>query len=453
MIFFPNAQTFLQVGDYSISWSGILTIVGIYLVYMLSRKILKKEGSSNTMTEDLFIGSLFFGIAASRLFYCLQNLEFYSQHPLQILNLGDGGSAGMFGWIVGLLFVILYCRANHLSILRASDAILPNVFLGWGIASIQFEQKKMAEERLVAYLIQGITLETVLLFVGFILISVVYRSVKKRRRGSLTYVSLIGIGGSFLLHPQNLISVFLNFLLIGIGLAGYLGFIEKAMKKQKPVLLFDLDGTLLDTQPAIFYSFKKLFEHYAPETEVTDEVLNSVIGPPLETSIKKYFPKEDQDALVKEYRSHNREAHKTLVQPMEGCRELLQDLKERGYRMAIVSAKRKDMVELGCRQCGILDYFELILGSEEVKKHKPDPQGLFEACRLMKASKDNAVYIGDSSTDIEAARRAGMYSIGYIFNPDRKQKLLDSKPNAYVEHLLEIKEILKEDHAWTIDLM
>ena len=121
--------------------------------------------------------------------------------------------------------------------------------------------------------------------------------------------------------------------------------------------------------------------------------------------------------------------------------------------MAVVSAKRKDMVELGCRQCGILPYFEVILGSEEVTRHKPDPQGLFEACRIMKGSKDNAVYVGDSSTDIQAARNAGMYSIGYIFNPDRKQLLLDSKPNACVENLLEIKEILKEDHAWTSNLM
>ena len=71
----------------------------------------------------------------------------------------------------------------------------------------------------------------------------------------------------------------------------------------------------------------------------------------------------------------------------------------------------------------------------------------------MKVSKDNAVYVGDSPTDIQAAKNAGMYSIGYIFNQERKQALLDSKPNACVDDLLRIREILKEDHAWTNDLM
>lgn len=454
MIFFSDAETFFKMGNFSISWSLVLLGVGIYLCFMISREILKKEGTSYSLSEDLFVGTLFFGLLASRLFYCAYNLKTYLPDPIRIIQLSDGGFSFAWGFWVGLIFVFVYCRMNRLSLLRIADAIVPNIFLIGMMISVRFESGKKVEESILIYLKNGITVESILLFIGFLLISVVYRRTKKRKRGDLTYASLIGLSlVSLLTAKPHGIRLVLDFALMGVGIVGMLGFIDKAIKKQKPVLLFDLDGTLLDTQPAIFYSFTKLFEHYAPNVEVNQEILNSVLGPPLEASIQKYFPKEDTKALVTEYREYNIEAHKTLVKPMPKCQELLKACREEGFRMAIISAKRKDIVELGCKQCGILDYFEVILGSDEVTKHKPDPQGLLEACRLMKVSKDNAVYVGDSPTDIQAAQNAGMFAIGYFFNPARKQALIDSKPNACVDDLMQIKEILKEDHAWTTDLM
>lgn len=454
MIFFPDAETFFKAGDFAIGWNVILLILGIYITAMISRELLKKEGTSYALSEDLFVGTLFFGFLSTRVIYCLQNSEFYFSDYFQILNIGDGGFNEIAGFAGGLIFAVLFCKANHLSLLRIADAVLPNALLGGAVFSIHFERAKTAEESFFAYLKSGISMEGIVLILGFILISVLFRVSKKRRRGSLAYASLIWLSAVSLLdNKPGLTELLLELVLIGIGAAGLFGLIEKSMKKQKPVLLFDLDGTLLDTQPAIFYGFTKLFEHYAPDTQVTAEILNSILGPPIEDSVKKYFPKENTEALVKEYRRHNIAAHETLVHPMEGCAELLQSCKEAGYRMAVISAKRKDIVELGCRQCGILDYFEVILGGDEVKKHKPDPEGLFKACQKMKVSKDNAVYVGDSPTDIQAAKNAGMYSIGYIFNQERKQALLDSKPNACVDDLLRIREILKEDHAWTNDLM
>lgn len=445
MIYFLNNPVFLKLGNLSIEWLTIWGLISVHVVFLISREMLKREGTAYSYSEDLFIGTLVFGILFSRFVFCLMNdWNLYLSNPIQILDLRVGGFSLLGGLLGGLIFAELYCKMNRLSLLRTSDAIIPNLFCGYAIF---FIAKEILYETYSFY-IGGICL------LGFILISILCRCSKKRKRGTLTYLSLIwfGIVSLFVKSIRNQYMCGIVILII-VGIIGILGWMERIMKKEKPLILFDLDGTLLDTQPAIFYSFTKLFEHYAPQTKVSEEILNSVLGPSLESSIKKYFPKEDTNKLVNEYRKHNIEAHGTLVKPMDGCKELLEKLKADGYRMAIISAKRKDIVELGCRQCGILSYFEVILGSEEVERHKPDPEGLLKACQLMKGSKDHAIYVGDSVSDIQAAKNAGMYSIGYIFNPARKQQLLDSKPNACVDNLLDIIEIVKEDHTWTANLM
>lgn len=484
MSFFPDATTFLKIGDFTVKWYAVLILIGAYLAFMISRAMLKRNGTSYEAAEDLFLGCLAFGIIGARLWYCVfYDASYYFSNPINLLKVYEGGLAIQGGLIAGGLFAYCYCRANRLSFLRTADAVLPNVFLAqaigrWGNFVNQEAYGRVVEESFYnlfpewfksrmfidgAYREPTFFYESIGCLLGFVLFSVIYRRSKYRKRGSLAYSYLMGYGlirfwieavrsDSLMLGIFKMAQL-ISLAFIAIGVCGQLGLFDRLFKKRKPVLLFDLDGTLLDTQEAIFYSFTKLFEHYSPQTEVTKEILNSVLGPTLESSIRKYFPKEDTSKLVEEYRRYNVEAHKTLVKPMDGCAELLAKLTEEGYRMAIVSTKRKETVELGLDQFGLKDYFEVILGSEEVENSKPDPEGLFEACRIMKASKDNAVYIGDSATDIEAARRAGMYSIGVIFNPDRKQALQQAKPNRTIEHLSEIEEILKEEHAWTYNMM
>ena len=134
------------------------------------------------------------------------------------------------------------------------------------------------------------------------------------------------------------------------------------------------------------------------------------------------------------------------------CMESWESLKEEGYTLGIVSSKKKDMVEYGVQLIGLENQFEVIVGYDEVKKHKPSPEGIFIACKQLGYDHDNCIYVGDTSTDILAANNAGLYSVAYLTHPERRDAILDAKPNATIENLNELKELLKKDITWTRSL-
>lgn len=168
----------------------------------------------------------------------------------------------------------------------------------------------------------------------------------------------------------------ISVVFIVVGLLGMLGVFRKVMKNPKPVILFDLDGTLLNTEPAILKSYRELFKKYRTEEEFTRDKQLAVLGPSLQTMFAQYFPEQDAEQLVKEYREHNRAAHADLVKPMDGAVELLESLKAQGYKLGIVSTKVKEMVLLGLTLNHMDHYFDVIVGQDDVKNGKPDPEGI-----------------------------------------------------------------------------
>lgn len=89
-----------------------------------------------------------------------------------------------------------------------------------------------------------------------------------------------------------------------------------------------------------------------------------------------------------------------------------------------------------------------MLGKEDLPQPKPKADGLMKACRLLHTEFDNVVYIGDNPSDIAAAKNMAAYSIGYTNDPKQKEALIQSMPCAFVEDLLEIETLLKEDRTW-----
>lgn len=245
----------------------------------------------------------------------------------------------------------------------------------------------------------------------------------------------------------------ISVIFIVVGLLGMLGVFRKLMKNPKPVILFDLDGTLLNTEPAILASYRELFKKYRTEEEFTRDKQLAVLGPSLKAMFAEYFPDQDADELTKEYREHNRAFHADLVKPMDGAVEMLDYLKAEGYKLGIVSTKIKEMVLLGLTLNQMEGYFDVIIGQDEVKNGKPDPEGILTACRMMNEGHDSVIYVGDSPMDIQAARNAGVFSVGYLFNPERREQLENEKPNRIIDDLRQIEILVKEDLTWTSNMM
>jgi pyrophosphatase PpaX len=177
-----------------------------------------------------------------------------------------------------------------------------------------------------------------------------------------------------------------------------------------PVVLFDLDGTVIDSGAIILASMRHAAETVVGGEWSDTELMKAVGGPGLEAQMIALDP-DRVDELVRIYRAHNEPLHDTL----EYCGNIdvvLAELLERGHRLGIVTAKRRVTVELAFAKLPLEHLFEVVVGGDETARHKPDPAPLLLALERLGASAEDAVYVGDSPFDMQAAKAAGLYAIG-----------------------------------------
>jgi pyrophosphatase PpaX len=208
-----------------------------------------------------------------------------------------------------------------------------------------------------------------------------------------------------------------------------------------PVVLFDLDGTVIDSGAIILASMR----HAAREVlgvEVPDEQLMAAVGGPgLEAQMQALSP-DRADELVTVYRAHNEPLHDELV-CCAGMDEVLVRLKDEGRRLGIVTAKRRQTVELAFARIPIEHLFETVVGGDETKKHKPDPEPLLLALERLGAAPDEAVYVGDAPFDVKAAKAAGLYSVGVSWGGIHGRERLEAEePDALVDAPEELLGVL-----------
>jgi pyrophosphatase PpaX len=167
----------------------------------------------------------------------------------------------------------------------------------------------------------------------------------------------------------------------------------------------------------------------------------AVGGPGLEAQMRALSP-DRADELVDVYRAHNEPLHDELV-CCAGMDEVLVDLKEEGRRLGIVTAKRRQTVELAFARIPIAHLFETVVGGDETERHKPDPAPLLLALERMGARADQAAYVGDAPFDIKAAKAAGLFSIGVTWGGIHARERLEAEePDALVTTTGELLAVL-----------
>ena len=176
------------------------------------------------------------------------------------------------------------------------------------------------------------------------------------------------------------------------------------------VVLFDLDGTVVDSGGIILASMRHATRTVLAREYTDAELLANVGGPGLEAQFRA-LDEDRVDELVSVYRAHNEPLHDTL-EACAGMEDLLATLKHQGRRLGVVTAKRRSTVELAFARIPLAHNFDTFVGGDETLHHKPHPEPLLLALDRLAASPDEAAYVGDSPYDMQAARAAGMYAIG-----------------------------------------
>jgi phosphatidylglycerol:prolipoprotein diacylglycerol transferase len=487
MEFFPDLRTFLRIelGGFTlnIAWYALLILTGAILAYYLSVKNAKKLGYSKQLLEDFFFMMMPLVIVGARIWYVVFEWDQYSGNPMKIFEIWEGGLAIHGGLVTGIVFAYFYFRKKGVNLLRVGDCIMPNVLLGqvigrWGnflnqeaygeIVSADYFNGFPSFIKDNMY-INGAYRQPMFLYegignlIGFFLITVVYKRWGRKRSGDLIYAYIVwyGIVRFFVeifrtdalmlggIRVAQLTSI--GFILI--GLLGILGVYNKVFKKfypfrkEKPVILFDADGTLIDSENDVFLCFNHTLKTNL-DFEISFEKFKTLAGMTMENMFKEVIPEGKKHlniVMTEKYRKYyvdeNHVFDTTTI--FEGVTETLKDLKEQGFLMAIVSSKAQRVLDYMIEHFKFTE-FDLVVGSGAGSfKHKPDPEILNYTLDKFNASPKDAVMIGDAGTDILAGKNANMDTIAVTYGFDVKENLVKCNPTFVIDKFSELTKIIK----------
>lgn len=207
-------------------------------------------------------------------------------------------------------------------------------------------------------------------------------------------------------------------------------------------LLFDFDGTLLDTNDLILETFMHVLEEKFPGQYTKNDCLQ-FIGPSLYQTFSQITPNE-VDEMVAKYRAWNELHHDEFVKQYDGVVETLEELHKRGIRLAIVSTKISANIMRGLNVLGVTHLFEQIIGMDHVVHVKPHPEPVLKALDLLGVEKDEVIMIGDNSHDIEGGKNAGVKTAGVAWSIKGVEFLKSYHPDYILNHMSDLLTIVSD---------
>ncbi len=481
MKFFPDRQTLISVGPLEIKYYAVFILLGAITAYLVSSRNLKKKGYSKEIAEDLFFGALLSGVLGARLWYVVfYDLSSYIQNPLQILNFMEGGLAIHGGLFFGVLYGLYFAKQRKIQFLHLADHILYTVLIAqalgrWGNFMNQEAFGPVVDENFFAllptfikdgmfiggsYRMPTFLMESALNIFGFLVIHFGLHERNHYKKGDLVYAYLIWYG-IVRFYIESFRTDYLPFFQTGLKVAqvtsvafivivliGYFGLFRKLFKSKKPIIIYDFDGTLMDTENNIKQAFLHVLKDQSLKVELTDEVLDSFIGPTLSESFEKVVVQPNMDELISQYRLKAVELHPSTVKPMTQAMESLKELKELGYPIAIASNKKTEMIKLALDQTGMIEYIDLFVGPDNVEYLKPDKRVVQTIVNQLNGYHDNVLFVGDSVVDMKTGINANAYTIGFTSNGNRFEQLQSAKPNRIIKSIDKVNSIVKEERQW-----
>jgi phosphoglycolate phosphatase len=220
--------------------------------------------------------------------------------------------------------------------------------------------------------------------------------------------------------------------------------------KQYPLLVFDWDGTLVDSIERIVTSLQHASKH-AADTEISETKAKNVIGLGLTEAIAQLHPELDEqfDAsklknIAEAYRQHYLYDNPIPAPLFAGVNELLTDLRNDGYMLAISTGKSRAGLEQSINEHRLAEYFATSRCAGE-NKSKPHPEMLHEILHQLNFSATQALMIGDSEHDLKMANNANMPSIGVIQGVHDRAMLARHNPLACLSNITDLSDYLKHN--------
>jgi len=210
-------------------------------------------------------------------------------------------------------------------------------------------------------------------------------------------------------------------------------------------VLFDFDGTLMDTNEVILGSWQHTFKAFEGRERPAGEILKT-FGEPLTTTIVKLLPNVNVEEAVDIYRSFQRDKFGKMIRLFPGMPELLAALQSQGYKLGIVTSRLTGTTMQGLEKYDIKKHFDAVVTFDDTKKHKPDPDPVFCALEKLGSTAEEAIMLGDSKFDVLCARNAGVKSVlvGWSLAASEEDRTGENAPDYIIESADELLAILKD---------
>ena len=184
--------------------------------------------------------------------------------------------------------------------------------------------------------------------------------------------------------------------------------------KQYKLYLFDLDGTLIDSDQMLIETFHELYAKYRPNFKPADDYIRQFSGPQITETLRKEFPDEDQKLMMEEYRNRSRKYYDQYVRLFPKAYELMEKLHQNGIPFAIITNKHRYATKYTYELLDLEKFDIFSVCADDVVNLKPAPDGIYKAMEHFGVNKkEDVIYIGDCYTDYLSASNAGV-NFGYI---------------------------------------
>jgi len=225
------------------------------------------------------------------------------------------------------------------------------------------------------------------------------------------------------------------------------------MKKleNKKLIIFDLDGTLIDSVPDLANAVNYMLSQVNQDT-FEEDVIRQWVGNGASTLVKRalsgtsivdnFIEDENYETALKIFLEFYKNNLCKNTYLFDEVLETLQSLKNNAYKLTIVTNKPYEFIEPILNGLGLEDIFEVCLGANSLEKKKPDPMPLMHLCQMFKLDAANAVMIGDSKNDIVAASRANMHSIAVTYGYNYGENIQIHNPTVVIDNFKDILKVL-----------
>jgi len=207
-------------------------------------------------------------------------------------------------------------------------------------------------------------------------------------------------------------------------------------------ILFDLDGTLLDTNELIIQSFKHTYKRHLNKHVHKEEIIKS-FGEILKITLDREFGEYSEEA-IKTYRGFQVENFEKLIAIHNGVGEGVKELHRLGYKLGIVTSRLNESTVKGLKHFGLVDYFESIISADDTEIHKPDPTPAFMALAKLGGKPEETIIVGDSPFDILCGKNAGITAVAVGWSALPMDIILKCEPDYVVESMEELMVLIEK---------